>query len=145
MKTTLTIFLVSLISYTPLFAQQEAEIIEDTSGIVIHNDPRLDLVVAALKPKPAIKGVIRSGRGYRVQIYNGNDRNKAIQIKVDFLRRHPDVPAYMTYIQPQFRIKVGDFKTRAEAAELYREMNQLYGAAMIVPDVIVINTFKDDQ
>jgi hypothetical protein len=80
-----------------------------------------------------------------VQIYNGNDRNKAMQVKVDFMRRFPSIRTYMTYIQPQYRVKAGDFKTRGEAHKLYQQLSTLYSPVMIVPDIIVINTLKDGQ
>lgn len=112
------------------------------TNINVHQDPRLDILVA--KHTDIQKGLIRSGRGYRVQIYYGNDRAQAIQRKIDFMRRFPQVKAYMSYIQPQYRVKVGDFPTRAEAAELYRQTIALYGACMIVPDRITVNTLKDD-
>ena len=128
--------------------EAQAQQTEDTTGVIIHADPRLAIVVNALKPKSSSSraaGVIRSGRGYRVQIYNGNDRNKATQVKVDFMRRFPSIRTYMTYIQPQYRVKAGDFKTRGEAHKLYEQLSTLYSPVMIVPDIIVINTLKDGQ
>ena len=89
-------------------------------------------------------GVIRSGNGYRVQIYNGNDRIRANQVRVDFIRRYPQVRTYLSYVQPQFRVKVGDFRTRAEAQKVYDELTGIYNPCMIVPDIIVINTMNDD-
>jgi hypothetical protein len=124
----------------------------DSTGVVVHTDPRLAIVTAAMRPKMSggystsgRSGVIRSGRGYRVQIYNGNDRNKATARKVDFMRRFPSIPTYMTYIQPQFRVKVGNFRSRGEAQKFVEQVHELYSPVMVVPDIIVINTFKDDQ
>lgn len=116
--------------------------IETGQGIVIHADTRLAVLLK--KHKNAQLGVIRSGQGYRVQIYNGNDRVKANQIKVDFIRRFPGIRTYLTYVLPQFRVKVGDFRSRAEAYELYKKVSELYNPSMIVPDIIVINTLRDD-
>ena len=115
---------------------------DDTIGVVLHADPRINTV---LKNQHTVQvGYIYSGKGYRVHIYCGNDRLKANEIKIDFIRRYPTTHTYLTYIQPQFRVKVGDFKTRAEAEKLYDETNSLYGASIIVPDIVVINNFKDD-
>ena len=60
------------------------------------------------------------------------------------MRRFPGVRTYMTYVQPQFRVKVGDYRTREDALEMYRQASQLYNPSMIVPDIIVINTLRDD-
>ena len=115
---------------------------EIANGVVIHADPRL--AILEKKHRNVQLGVIRSGRGYRVQIYNGNDRTRATQTKIDFMRRFPGIRTYMTYVQPQFRVKVGDFRTRADAHKLYEQVSGLYNPSMIVPDIIVINTLRDD-
>lgn len=139
--------------YSPFaFAQDEEVVMEDTvaSGVVIHADPRLEILMAsnakakkayATTPGKTAK-VIRSGRGFRVQIYNGNNKSMAINKKVDFMRRYPNVKTYMTYTQPQFRVKVGDFQTRKDAQAFMSEIRSLFPTSMIVPDYIVINTFK---
>ena len=149
MRTLLTILILSLAG--PLLSKAQ-ENTGDTTGVIIHTDQRLSVVIAAMKPRTAgsgtsasgRSGVIRSGRGFRVQIYNGNDRNKANAIKVDFIRRFPEIRTYMSYIQPQFRVKVGDFRSRAEAQKFLQQIGSLYTPAMVVPDIIVINTFRDD-
>ncbi len=122
-------------------AQQYVPLSEDTSGVVIYGDARL----AVLTKKRASGPAIRSGQGYRVQIYSGNDRSEATRIKTDFMRRFPGVRTYMTYVQPQFRVKVGDYSSRQEAAKMYRQVNSIYNPCMIVPDIVEINTLRDDQ
>lgn len=115
---------------------------EVVQGVIIHADPRL--AVLEKKHRNIQLGVIRSGKGYRVQIYNGNDRNRANEIKVDFMRRFPGVRTYLTYVQPQFRVKVGDYRTREEAHTMYTQVSPLYNPSMIVPDIVMINTLKDE-
>jgi hypothetical protein len=112
-------------------------------NIIIHTDPRLKLVVD--KHKGSQRGGIYSGRGFRIQIYYGNDRAQAIQRKLDFMRRYPNIPTYMSYVQPQYRVKVGNFSSREDALDMYRQCISLYGACMIVPDVVVINTLNNQQ
>lgn len=133
-------------------AQTEEIIGEDTviSGVVIYSDPRLDILMEsntkAKKAYAAAPGktakVIRSGKGYRVQIYIGNNKSAAINAKVAFMKKYPDIKTYMTYTQPQYRVKVGNFQTRGDAQAFIPEIRAIYPAAMIVPDYIVINTFK---
>lgn len=119
---------------------------EDTAtGVVLHADQRLAVVT---KKHVSYAPGIYSGRGYRVQIYSGNDRNKANKIKIDFLRTYPGVRAYLSYSSPQFRVKVGDYRSRGEAEKMYQEVEGRYRPCMIVPDIIkinILNTQKDDQ
>lgn len=117
--------------------------IQDTEqDVILHADPRI--ADALKRHKEAITGTIYSARGYRVQIYSGNDRAKATHIKIDFIRRFPGIRTYMTYVSPQFRVKIGDYRTRADAEKMYEQVSTLYTPCMIVPDIIVINTLKDD-
>lgn len=146
MKQLFYFLLVTMVWCKPQQAAAQIKVTEDdaqaTTGVVIHADERL--AILEKKNKNIQMGVIRSGRGFRVQIYNGNDRAKATQTKVDFMKRFPGVRTYLTYVQPQFRVKVGDFRTRAEAEKMYEQASTLYSPCMIVPDIIVINTLKDD-
>lgn len=77
-------------------------------------------------------------RGYRIQIYNGIDRNKATAIQSDFIKSHPGVSAYLIYNQPHFRVRVGNFRTRNEASELYEALRKQY-TCMIVPTIITLH------
>lgn len=85
--------------------------------------------------------VIYSGKGFRVQIYNGPDREKAIEIKTEFMRNYPGMRTYLSYVPPCFRVKVGNYRTRNEALGMLREANSIYTPCMIVPDLITISTF----
>lgn len=117
---------------------------ENKNGVIIHADARLATLIAK-KGKGSPYGSISSGKGFRVQIYNGNDRKAAIATKVDFMRRYPNIPAYMTYVAPHFRVKVGDFRTHPEAQKLNHDLIQFYYPTMIVPDIIVINSIQQDD
>jgi hypothetical protein len=119
----------------------------DTAGVVLHTDPRLALLFVKKQESGyhGLKGSIRSTRGFRVQIYNGNDRAVAQQRKVDFIRRYPNIRSYMSYIAPSYRVKVGDFKSRAEAYKLYQQISSFYTPCMVVPDIVEINTLRDDD
>jgi len=113
---------------------------EDTT-VILHADPRLESILK--HHKDISSGSIYTGHGFRVQIYSGNDRARATKIKIDFMRRFPGIPTYMSYIQPQFRVKVGDYRTRQEAQQMYHDASDLCSPCMIVPDIVVINTFKE--
>lgn len=102
------------------------------STVKINADSRLALVVT----KPAQKAFVGKVRGFRVQIYNGNDRKKANQAKLDFMKANPGVRSYLVYNNPQFRVRVGDFKGRSDAALLQKKLSLTFNPCMIVPDVI---------
>ncbi|MBL7718382.1 MAG: SPOR domain-containing protein [Flavipsychrobacter sp.] len=142
-------YIVALLCVAQVSVAQEADTTVEVVAMntVLHADPRLDILLKKSKGTGGGSGIY-SGRGFRVQIYSGNDRAKATKIKVDFMRRFPHIQTYMTYVSPQFRVKVGDFKSREEAQDLYRQLSTLYNPCMIVPDIVVhrnIRTHKEND
>jgi len=84
---------------------------------------------------------VYTGRGFRVQIYNGPSREKAIAAKTEFMRRYPGVRTYLIYVAPGFRVKIGDFRSRSDAEGMLREANSMFTPSMIVPDEVTISTY----
>ena len=74
--------------------------------------------------------------GYRIQIYFGQNRTKANEVKTDFLQLFPKTGAYLVYQQPNFKIRVGDFRSRLEASKFLKDIQSLYAAAFIVKDEV---------
>lgn len=74
--------------------------------------------------------------GYRIQLFSGNERNNANNIKTKFLKLYPDQPAYLAYNQPYFKIRIGDFRTKLEAKLFYNKIKSEFGECIIVADKI---------
>ena len=73
--------------------------------------------------------------GYRVQIFLG-DRATAESTRRTFLQQHPDMPAYLSYLAPNFRVRVGDLRDRVEAENLREELQSAFPGLYVVPDQI---------
>ncbi len=73
--------------------------------------------------------------GYRVQIHLGS-KTDAVKVRGAFLQRHPEVPAYLSYLAPNFRIRVGDMRDRVEAERLRQELRTEYPGCYVVQDHI---------
>lgn len=79
------------------------------------------------------------GAGFRVQIYNGPNRNEALRIKAEFMRNYPGIQTYFSFSSPHYRVKAGNFRRREDAVGLFREANDTYKPCMIVPDMLGAN------
>ncbi len=75
-------------------------------------------------------------QGYRIQLYFGSERTKATELKLDFTNNFSNTPAYLIYQQPNFKVRVGDFKTRMEAFAFLESIKEFYTTSFIVPDDI---------
>lgn len=72
--------------------------------------------------------------GYRVQLFFGANRAKAYEIRSDFLRVYTQSGAYVIYQQPNFKVRVGDFRTRLEAMKFLKDVQPLFEGSFIVRD-----------
>jgi len=77
--------------------------------------------------------------GYRIQILavtGANSRSTAETERYSFASRYPDIPSYLSYAEPYFRIRVGNFNTRLEAYKTLLDIQLNYPNAYIVPEKI---------
>lgn len=78
--------------------------------------------------------------GYRIQIYNSNNRNareESNRVLTTFIGRFPDVVNYLLFAEPgYYRVRVGDFRTKAEAMKVFQRISREFPYAYIVPDII---------
>ncbi len=107
--------------------------------MILTRDERLDKLITKQKDYNAVKQTIP---GYRVQIYFGGVRPKASEVKIEFSREHSEVPAYLTYSAPNFKVRVGDFRTRLEAVKFLKSIEGEYPTMFIVPDEITLPPIK---
>jgi hypothetical protein len=105
-----------------------------TSGKVeVIKDPLIDSLIAK-RAEVNSKGV--SGSGYQVQIYLGSDRQEAYDAQNRFRALYPGVGTYISYNEPNYKVQVGDFRTRLEAQKLMNELKQYFPTLLVVPATI---------
>jgi hypothetical protein len=99
-----------------------------------------DELVSELVERHKRSGLLKqTTSGYRIQLYFGSERSKAAEIKTDFTNNFTNTPAYLIYQQPNFKIRVGDFKTRMEAFAFLESIKEFYTTSFIVPDEIKLS------
>lgn len=81
--------------------------------------------------------------GYRLQIFYDQEKNSVNQKKADYLARYKEQPAYINYKAPNFRLRVGDFRTRLQAESFMNEIRVDWPDAIIVEDDIELPNLED--
>jgi hypothetical protein len=81
--------------------------------------------------------------GYRVQVFFGTNRKEAYNEQARFKSIYPELNTYLSYTQPNYRVKVGDFRTRAEAQKLMTELRPEFPTLFIFNELI--NPIKADE
>ena len=78
-------------------------------------------------------------KGYRVQIFfdsGNNSRIQATNIRNEFASRFPKISTYIIFKEPNFRVRVGDFRTRSDARGFQQLIVPLYPQSFVVKDDI---------
>jgi len=111
----------------------------DTSGVVVLKDPRIDQLVR--KQIEINEVTTRESRrfvpGFRIQVINSTDRSKVFAAKAKVYDQFPDWKPYLLYQSPNYKLRVGNFKTQEEAQDALKQLSRLFPAGLyIIPDVI---------
>lgn len=130
LKTALKIIFLFCVSF--FFTQTKAQK-ADSGKITVIEDARVKEM-----QKKYIDSQDGKIKGWRVQIFFSNESAKAKEVKAKFLQLYnsKNIPAYLCYQQPYFKIRVGDFRTRLEAFKFLKEISEDFPGAFIVEDSI---------
>ncbi len=101
--------------------------------LTVNNDAYLDTAIQKNIDKNKIANIID---GYRIQLFSGSERNNANALKTKFLKLYPETPAYLIYQQPYFKLRVGDYRTKIEAQNIFYKLQDDFGQVIIIPDKI---------
>ena len=101
----------------------------------MHVNRRLDLVLDTIATQ---NRTIRYAPGYRIQVYVGNQRQQAEEAKMLISQNFPELNPYLSYNQPTYKLKVGDFMRRMDAERYYASIHRLITSAQLQPDKIDI-------
>jgi hypothetical protein len=114
---------------------------QDTNSVVVHKDPRIDLLVSKQIEINDIttRNSRRNAPGFRIQVISSNNRNKVLEAKTKMYQRFPELKAYMMYQSPFFRLKVGNFTDRADAETYLSGIQKLFqDNVYVVPDTVEV-------
>ncbi|ARK13514.2 SPOR domain-containing protein [Fibrivirga algicola] len=99
----------------------------------MHVNKRLDAILDTIAVQ---NRRVRYAPGYRVQVYVGNERAAADAAKLQLYQLFPELSAYMSYQQPTYRLKVGDFMKKMDAERYFSKLKSAFAAAQLQPDKV---------
>ena len=85
-----------------------------------------------------LNGTVKTIPGFRVQIasFSGiNSKVSAFNLRDRFLLDYPAVQAYIVFDEPNFKVKVGDFRTRLEAYAFLQQIKETYKGYIIKDNI----------
>jgi hypothetical protein len=112
-------------------------------NVNIHQDARIDTL---LKRHIAYNQHQDGIEGYRVHIFfdAGNlSLNRATQAAGQFQELYPGDTAYISFSEPYYRVRVGDFRTRLDAEGYLQKIIRDYPNAFVIRDRINFPRLED--
>ena len=109
---------------------------QSNGSVNVSQDDRIESLIS--KQRQLYK-LDSSFSGYRIHIFMeiGNEALKhAEDVKKQFERAFPDIPIYLTYAEPYFRLRAGDFRNRVEAEKCLRRIKPRFKEAFVTADRI---------
>lgn len=142
MKHSLIITLVFLLFATTAVLAQD-----DSSGIIVHKDSRIETLLKKQGNINAVASFRTSNgqyKGYRIMVLNTSDRELAYKTKGQLLSRFSDQSVYMSYQAPFFKLKMGDFIKKEDAEDLRKSLSSMMPKGVfVVPEII--NVKPEDE
>jgi hypothetical protein len=89
----------------------------------------------------SLDGVLMDG--FRVLIYFDQDKSKSEQEKSHFMNLYNEHTAYIDYLAPNYRVRVGNFRTKLEAEKLKQEILTVFPTAVVVKDKIQLPSLEE--
>jgi len=126
----------SFLSAFPVSSLFSQESRNDTVNIRVIQDEKVDLLVSKhIQINQNRKGI----DGFRIQIFfdsGNNSKTRAQSIYETFLAKYPNIGAYLTFKAPNYKVRVGDFRTKLDAQRFLNGILPDYPSAWIIEDQI---------
>ena len=114
-------FLIGIFGYT-----------QNDAKITINSSPEIENLI---KKKIAYNKSKDTKKGYRIQLFYGSESG-AIHTRSSFLSLFPNTTTYIDYEAPDWKVKVGNFKTRLEADKALEEIKLAFENAFVLKEKI---------
>jgi len=119
--------------------QRDEQVAVDSNSVgkvKIYQDSRVDSIVKKhIEYNHHQKGI----EGYRVQIFfdaGNNSLNRATSVAEQFQLLFPGDTAYISFSEPYYKVRTGDFRTKLDAEGYLHEVLPDYPNAFVIKDRI---------
>lgn len=81
----------------------------------------------------------KSITGYRIRVFYNNEpsaRTRSESIEATLKEQYPGISVYRTFESPNYKVTVGDFRSKDEALGIYNALKGTYPTAYIIKETI---------
>ncbi len=123
------------------------------NNVIVKSDPKVDTLIQLHIQHNEKYPLVA---GYRIQIFkeSGNQAlDEAHQIMEEFHEVFPELPTYLSFQEPYYRVRAGNFKSKLEALDYLEKIKKKkYRNVWVISDYVYYadslgpqNTFNHEQ
>lgn len=105
------------------------------SGVKVDQSTEVKQAMAQYVAKNASKPI----SGYRIRVYYDNSpqaRTRSESIEYSLLEQYPGHKVYRSFESPNYKVLIGNFRSKDEALRIYNALKKTYPTAYIIKDNI---------
>lgn len=109
---------------------------QNSGSLNVNQDTRIATLIQKQRQIHALDSTFS---GYRIHIFMeiGNEAlAHAEKVKKQFEEAFPDIPIYLSYSEPYFRLRAGDFRNRVEAEKCLHRIKPQFREAFVTADMV---------
>ena len=97
-------------------------------NVTVNQDPKFEQL---LNEKRKINSSLTVGDSYKIQVFTGSSEN-AKKILTEFRQEFNNIDATIVFNTPNYKVWVGNFRTRIEAEKTYINISDRYKNVLLI-------------
>ncbi len=125
----------------PIFVFSQSDTTFNTKGEIISiNQKGVDKLVSKYKQILKKTGGVE---GWRIQLIFKDQKEEILPYQIKFTNLYPEIPVQIAFDSPNYKLTVGNFRTRNEALKIKHQISKNFPGAYPVPIIIDPDLLED--
>jgi hypothetical protein len=125
----------------PIFVFSQSDTTFNTKGEIISiNQKGVDKLVSKYKQILKKTGGIE---GWRIQLIFKDQKEEILPYQIKFTNLYPEIPVQIAFDSPNYKLTVGNFRTRNQALKIKHQISKNFPGAYPVPIIIDPDLLED--
>ena len=117
-----------------VFVQNNLEAQTEDGAVRIESSAHIDQMLAQ---KKNYNKSLEKFQGFKIQIYYGSEK-ECYEVKEEFKSLYPDIATSIIFSTPQWKLQIGNYRTRLEADHSMVSIKKEYPSAIVLATEIDI-------
>ena len=125
----------------PIFVFSQSDTTFNTKGEIISiNQKGVDKLVSKYKQILKKTGGVE---GWRIQLIFKDQKEEILPYQIKFTNLYPEIPVQIAFDSPNYKLTVGNFRTKNEALKIKHQISKNFPGAYPVPIIIDPNLLEN--